>query len=175
MIRACMSVAIVTAVVGLGAGASLAADEDAPAPRVVRMVPANGATDVDPGLGQIVITFSEPMRDRSWSVCGGGPQFPPIDDIRYTEDCTVLVISVRLKPGQTYRYWLNTDRHTSFRSRRGVPLAPVAVTFETRDGEPSAPRDLGPAAFELEDVNGVTVTSRDYAGRPIFIFFGAAW
>jgi hypothetical protein len=168
---------LVAAIFHLVAGLANASENEPDPPRVVRMVPENGATDVDPGLKEIVITFSEPMRDRSWSVCGGGPDFPRIEGIRYTKDCTVLVISVKLSPGWTYRYWLNSGRFTNFRSRRGVPLAPVAVTFTTKGEKPAegALRDLGKAEFELEDVNGLTVRSRDYIGMPIFIVFGAAW
>ncbi|MBK9118931.1 MAG: DUF4932 domain-containing protein [Phycisphaerales bacterium] len=48
------------------------------APRMVQILPANGATDVDPELAAIVVTFDRPMQDRSWSVVGGGPEFPTI-------------------------------------------------------------------------------------------------
>ena len=66
------------------------------APKVVRIDPENGAGDVDPGLDEIKITFSEPMTDRSWSVTGGGENFPDIKSIYYTKNCTVLVMKVKL-------------------------------------------------------------------------------
>jgi Bacterial Ig-like domain len=165
--------------VGLGAGLAPAEDEAGSPPRVVRMLPDNGAVDVDPGRTEIVITFSEPMKDRCWSICGGGPNFPKIKGIEYTKDCTVLVVSVALKPGWTYSYSLNSQRNKGFKSRKGIPLAPLAVTFTTTGATPGEVKpvveDAGKATFELEDVNGLTVTSRDYIGVPIFIVFGAAW
>jgi hypothetical protein len=147
------------------------------APRVVSMTPANGATDVDPGTTEIRIVFSEPMRDGSWSVVGGGPTFPALDGIRYEEDGTVLVMTVRLKPGWTYRFGLNSPRHRNFASRRGAVLDPVIVTFRTSgetpvpEADPDAPR----VTFDLLDANGVRVRSQDYAGVPIFLMFGACW
>ncbi len=102
-------------------------------PRVISIVPANGATDVDPDLTAIKITFSEPMVDKNWSVVGGGPDFPEITgDISYDKDRIVLTIPVKLKPSWTYRFWLNRGRFDSFRSTRGVPLSSVPVEFKTR-------------------------------------------
>lgn len=107
--------------------------KDQERPKVMSMVPANGATDVDPDLTAIKITFSEPMVDKNWSVVGGGPDFPEItDDISYDKDRRVLTIPVKLKPSWTYRFWLNKGRFDSFRSERGVPLSSVSVEFKTR-------------------------------------------
>lgn len=180
---------IALAALALAAGEPAAAPE---APTVVTMSPANGAADVDPALGEIRVTFSEPMRDRSWSVTGGGPGLPELLSIGYEPGCTLLVLKVRLRPGTTYRFGLNSSSHRNFVSGRGVALEPVLVTFTTR-GEPTpapdapapyAPAPAAPAppaptrppiAFDLEDVNGVRVTSQDYAGVPLFLLFGAAW
>ncbi len=152
--------------------------QNAAPPTVKSMTPANGATDVAPGKNEIRITFSEPMMDRSWSLVGGGPNFPKIEGIGYVENGTTLVVKVLLKPGWTYRYWLNSSRHQGFKNRAGVPLEQVAVTFRTSgetgtevEDEPENPA----VTFDLEDVNGVRIRSQDYAGVPIFIAFGAAW
>ncbi|MFH2003016.1 MAG: Ig-like domain-containing protein, partial [Planctomycetota bacterium] len=48
------------------------------APYVKKMIPENGAEDVKSNLKEIVITFSEPMMDRSWSITGSGENFPEI-------------------------------------------------------------------------------------------------
>ncbi len=152
--------------------------QSAAPPRVLSMTPANGALDVPPGRSEIRITFSEPMTDGCWSLVGGGPTFPKIEGIRYVENCTTLVVKVLLKPGWTYRYWLNSSRHQGFKNRAGMPLAPVAVTFTTsgQPGDVVEEKPTGPAVtFDLEDVNGVRIRSQDYAGVPIFITFGAAW
>ena len=109
------------------------ARQAAAAPRIVRMIPANGAEDVDPSLAEMVITFDRPMRDQSWSVVGGGPHFPElVGRPSFDETRTVLTVAIRLKPGWSYELWLNRGRYSSFRSADGVPLEPVHVTFSTR-------------------------------------------
>jgi len=103
------------------------------APKVVAMTPANGATDVDPSLTEIRITFDRPMMDRCWAVVGGGPHFPEITgEVSYDKQCTVLTIPVRLKPDWSYEFWLNRGKYDSFQSQEGVRLESVAVTFQTR-------------------------------------------
>jgi hypothetical protein len=151
-------------------------------PRVVQIVPENGATNVDPELDTITITFSEPMTDRSWSVTGGGDNYPDIKSIFYKEDCTVLVIKVDLKPGWTYRFGLNSPSHKNFVSRKGVPLEPMLVTFKTKEkggkkrkSQKTTLPSLGKAEFTLSDVNGFELKSQDFRGVPLFIVFGAAW
>jgi|GEM_PF-2869258 len=158
-----------------------AQEESRDPPRVVEMVPENGARYVDPDLDEIVITFSEPMVDGSWSVCGGGVQYPKVKSIRYTEGCTVLVIKVDLEPGRTYRFGLNAPSFKNFKSAAGVPLEPVLVTFKTKDkgGKKKKTKkklsSLGRMPFDVADVNGLEVTSQDYKGVPLFLVFGAAW
>lgn len=101
-------------------------------PKVVSMEPVNGATDVDPNLKQIRITFDRPMMDRSWSVVGGGPDFPEITGrTAYDRQRKVLTIPVRLKPGWSYQFWLNRGGYKAFRSAEGVPLESVPVSFST--------------------------------------------
>ncbi|MEW6249507.1 MAG: DUF4932 domain-containing protein [Planctomycetota bacterium] len=103
------------------------------APHVVSMVPANGADDVDAALTEIRITFDRPMRDKSWSVVGGGPHFPETaGEISYDDERKVLTIPVRLKPNWSYEFWLNRRQFKAFRSAEGVPLEPVPVKFRTR-------------------------------------------
>ncbi|MHC4989847.1 MAG: DUF4932 domain-containing protein [Planctomycetota bacterium] len=100
-------------------------------PRVVRMTPPNGATDVDPDLEAIVIEFDRPMK-LSWSVVGGGPAYPPsAGDVSFDESRTVLTMPVRLEPEHSYEFWLNRRQYKSFRSAEGAPLESVHVTFRT--------------------------------------------
>lgn len=102
------------------------------APRVVSMTPKNGATDVNPRLKKIRIRFNRPMADKSWSVVGGGPNFPEIaGDISYDKHRKLLTIPVKLKPDWSYKFWLNSEKFTAFRSQDGVPLEPLEVTFAT--------------------------------------------
>jgi hypothetical protein len=107
----------------------------ADAPKVVWMNPPSGATDVDPALTVITVVFDRPMRDGSWSVVGGGADFPETTGPpSYDDERRVFTLPVRLKPGWTYRFGLNSERFTAFRSAEGVPLEPLQVTFTTRPG-----------------------------------------
>ncbi|MHC4217218.1 MAG: DUF4932 domain-containing protein [Planctomycetota bacterium] len=110
-------------------------DEKAAAesPKVLWMSPANGAADVDPGLTEITVVFDRPMASGSWSVVGGGSDFPKTTGSpSYDDDRRVFTMPVTLKPGWTYRFMLNSDRFKAFRSAEGAPLEPVDVSFTTR-------------------------------------------
>lgn len=104
----------------------------AAAPRVVSVSPADGATDVDPALGEIRVVFDRPMRDQSWSLVGGGPEFPePAGQPKYDAARTTWTVPIRLQPERSYRFMLNSDRFQNFQSADGVPLEPVTVRFQT--------------------------------------------
>lgn len=109
-------------------------------PKVVTMMPTKGAKDVDPALAVIKLVFDRPMQDDSWSMVGGGPNFPELaGKPSYDETRKIWSVPVKLRPGWSYTYMLNSDRFTGFRSTEGVPLAPVTVTFQTgaqRKGTP---------------------------------------
>jgi hypothetical protein len=68
---------------GLFTGLALIAQSDGPssaqaaqgAPQIVSTSPARGASDVDPALNEITVTFDQDMGGgMSWT--GGGPEFP---------------------------------------------------------------------------------------------------
>jgi hypothetical protein len=64
---------------------------------------------------------------------GGGPHCPEVAGTpSYDSAGKIWTVPVKLKPGWSYQFMLNSDRFTNFRSRDGVPLAPVTVTFTTR-------------------------------------------
>jgi len=103
-------------------------------PKVVSITPANGAADVDPALKQIQVVFDRPMKDGSWSMVGGGPNFPEIaGKPSYDRTGKVWTVPIKLKPNWSYRFMLNSDRFQSFQSRDGTPLDAVTVTFQTRN------------------------------------------
>jgi hypothetical protein len=111
----------------------LAAIYAATPPVVVETVPANGASDVDPAIGQIRATFSKPMMDQSWSWCTSDLSFPEIiGSPRYLDDGKTCVISVKLKPGTTYGIWLNSEKFGSFMDRQGRSAVPYMLKFTTR-------------------------------------------
>ena len=108
------------------------AAEMAARPRVVAIVPANGAKDVDPATKAIVVTFDRPMRDGCWAVVGGGEHFPKTGKPSYDAARKVLTIPVELKPNWRYELWLNRGKYDSFQSEDGHKLRSVHVTFHTR-------------------------------------------
>lgn len=112
--------------------ASKAEQQAEDAPHVVAMTPANGATDVDPSLKTMTITFDRPMQDKMWSIVGGGPHFPKITgEIHYDATRRILTVPIELQPNWTYDLWLNRGQYMSFRAESGTPLAPMHVAFGT--------------------------------------------
>lgn len=103
-------------------------------PVVVQTVPEAGATDVDPALKELKVTFSSPMQDQSWSWSTyGADTFPEVSGpIRYEPDGRTCVLPVKLKPGRTYATWLNSQSFQNFQDRQGRPAVPYLLIFETR-------------------------------------------
>lgn len=106
--------------------------ETAP-PVVVRTAPPAGATNVDPALSELRVTFSKPMLDRSWSWSTWGEEnFPEITgEIRYEADGRTCVLPVKLEAGKFYATWLNSQKFGNFKDREGRPAVPYLLTFTT--------------------------------------------
>ena len=101
-------------------------------PKVVSMIPANRAQDVDPGLTAIQVVFDRPMANKSWSLVGGGPHCPKTgEDAHFDAQRKTWTVPVELKPDWSYEFMLNSETYDAFRSEDGVPLEPVSVTFKT--------------------------------------------
>ena len=119
------------------AGESASADGNAGQktglPKIVKMMPENGADDVDANLKVLRVTFDRPMADGfSWT--GGGPEFPTIPEggkPRWSRNRRTCTLPVALEPGKSYRLGLNSPSFKNFTSREGVPLEPVVYRFET--------------------------------------------
>jgi beta-lactamase regulating signal transducer with metallopeptidase domain len=112
-------------------------DATGKAPRIVKMIPENGATDVDPSLKAIRVTFNRPMA-AGFSWTGGGEKFPTIPDgkkPRWSDDRKTCVLPVSLKPDWEYRLGLNSPSFKNFASADGVPLEPVIYEFRTSPGD----------------------------------------
>ncbi len=118
-------------------GASAELQAQARAPQIVSMNPPNGATGVDPNLGELRVEFDLPMGGGfSWT--GGGPQYPAIREGQapyWTPDRKTCALPVRLEPDHSYRLGLNSPSHKNFQSEHGVPLEPVVYTFTTGSGQ----------------------------------------
>lgn len=103
-------------------------------PKIVSIIPPNGAKDADPSLAEIRVTFDIPMaKGMSWT--GGGDAFPKSPEGKkayWTKDGKTCMLPVALGPGREYRIGLNGLSFNNFQSEPGVPLEPVVYTFRTR-------------------------------------------
>ena len=91
---------------GEGIGERMAA-EDASRPQIVALSPPNGATDVDPALSELRVTFDRPMA-AGFSWCGGGYAFPKIPDGEqafWLSDAKTCVLPVPARPRAQLQDW----------------------------------------------------------------------
>ncbi|MDF1561787.1 MAG: Ig-like domain-containing protein [Deltaproteobacteria bacterium] len=143
------------------AGCPSGPEADTTPPEVVKLSPPIGATDVDPALKELKVTFNESMKGSSWSwvqespetapKLGGEPKFDPTGRIN--------TVPVTLEPGREYVIWLNSKEFSNFADVSGNVLVPVRWTFRTK-GEAKAGEgapDAAPAA--KVDAPKVTATS----------------
>jgi hypothetical protein len=105
-------------------------------PHIVRLTPPNGAGDVYAGLTEVRIEFDRPMKTDSYAIFGGqdgmfGKKGDAAFKGRFSADGKTFVQPVRLEPGKTYRFSINSMWRDGFRSAAGLPLDPVRVTFTT--------------------------------------------
>ncbi len=103
-------------------------------PVVVKTNPEAGATDVDPALSEIRVTFSKKMLDKSWSWSTASKNtFPKVTgEIHYLDDGRTCVLPVKLEAGKTYATWVNSGRFVNFKDRDRRPAVPYLLVFETR-------------------------------------------
>jgi len=120
-----------------GSGAAGAPSSPPSPPRVVSLDPPNGASDVNPSVNELQVTFDQPMSGgMSW--CGGGPNFPVTPDglrPHWTEDQKTCILPVQLKPNWSYALGVNCVSFQNFRSVQGVSALPVEYTFSTGSGQ----------------------------------------
>lgn len=108
----------------------------ASSPKIVSMVPPNGALDVDPNLKSIIVTFDRPMKDKHWAVMQLSDKFPDMNgEVFYDETRTIFTIPVKLKSDTEYEFGLNADGYYAFASEKGDILYPVMIRFKTRKKE----------------------------------------
>ncbi len=116
-----------------GTGGSTVA-EGAP-PKVIEMVPENGARNVNPNLQEIRVVFDQDMTTgRNFSICGGGPKFPNIIGDPQWIDSRTIVLKVELQPRHEYRFSINCPSAGNFRSVSGISAKPYPISFTTADG-----------------------------------------
>jgi RNA polymerase sigma-70 factor (ECF subfamily) len=131
-------------------------ESQAALPRVVKSSPEKGATDVDPALGQISVTFDRDMqKGMSWT--GGPPLFPPVDKAREARwtDARTCVLPVKLEAASYYRVGINSSSHQNFRGAQGAAAESSAIYFATRGaGDEVKARVRVPLIAVLEPKNG---------------------
>ena len=102
-------------------------------PVVVQTVPMAGATNVDPALAEIHVTYSKAMLDGDWSWLSGSEGSYPktTGNPHYLEDGRTCVLPVKLEPGKFYALWLNSEQFKNFKDADGRPAVPYLLTFTT--------------------------------------------
>ena len=110
-----------------------AQDIDSIAPVVVKTVPEAGTKDVPPGEYEIKVTFSKEMTDQSWSWSTAWENSDPqaIGKPYYSDDYKTCIFKVKLEPGKTYGYWLNSQKFHNFKDAQGHPAVPYLLVFHT--------------------------------------------
>ena len=125
-------------------------------PRIISTTPAIGATEVDPALKEITVTFDQDMGEgMSWT--GGGAEYPPSPDGAQAawRDKRTCVLPVRLEEGRYYRVGINSPSYRNFRSAAGVPATPAAIYFTTRGASEALKRKTQvPMIVALTPKNG---------------------
>jgi hypothetical protein len=102
-------------------------------PVVVKTVPESGAADVPAGEYEVRVTFSKAMTDGSWSWCSVWDDSCPegTESPKYDADHKTCAMKVKLEPGKTYGFWLNTGRFQNFRDTEGHSAVPYLLVFST--------------------------------------------
>jgi hypothetical protein len=117
------------------------------APVVIKTVPEAGSKDVPPGEFEVRITFSKEMaawqdsdpegdfdhlfKKWSWASAwqNSGPQ--ALGKPHYEADCRTCVLKVKLEPGKTYGWWINSPKFHGFQDTRNHPAVPYLLIFKT--------------------------------------------
>jgi hypothetical protein len=131
------------------------ADSHVP-PRIVSKSPPVGATDVDPALTEITVSFDQDM-GAGYSWTGGGPDYPtsPQGVKAHWRGKRTCILPVKLEAGHYYRVGINSTSFRNFRSAAGVAALPSAIFFTTKGaGEDLKARTLVPKVVRFEPDNG---------------------
>jgi len=108
---------------------------DSMPPVIIKTIPESGAIEVSPGEFEIKVTFSKKMTDGSWSWSTAWQDSSPksLGKPKYEADGKTCVMKVKLEPGKTYAYWLNSNKFKNFKDQQGNPSVPYLLIFKTKD------------------------------------------
>jgi tetratricopeptide (TPR) repeat protein len=103
-------------------------------PVVVETFPVSGAPEVTPGETEIRVRFSKKMADGSWSWSTAWENSTPefIGRPHYESDSRTCLVKVKLEPGRSYAFWLNSDNFHNFKDRQGNAAVPYLLIFQTK-------------------------------------------
>lgn len=107
-------------------------------PRVVGAVPDHGDSAVSPDVREVRVEFDQDMAPGRWSICGGGPMYPKIDQKPRWESARVLVIPVALEAAHEYRISINCPAAQNTRAATGEPAEVTPIWFRTAKDAASA-------------------------------------
>jgi beta-lactamase regulating signal transducer with metallopeptidase domain len=128
-------------------------------PTIVSTEPKLGATDVDPNLKEISVTFDRDMDVGGYSWTGGGEFYPTVPEGQSAvwTDKRTCVLPVQLKKGSFYRVGINSTSFQNFKSELGVPAPTSAIYFATEGATRGvASRVRVPKVVEMKPENGTT-------------------
>jgi RNA polymerase sigma-70 factor (ECF subfamily) len=104
-------------------------------PVVIKTIPEAGSSDIAPGMVEIRITFSKPMRDKSWSftLLNGKKNAPQdVTNLRFEDDGRTFVTLAKLEPNTTYACTANSTNHKNFKDTDGNSALPYLIVFKTK-------------------------------------------
>ena len=104
-------------------------------PVVVRTEPQSGDTKVDATkVTEVRVTYSKEMMDQSWSWSQlSDDTFPKTTGKpSYDKERRTCTLPVKLEPGKTYAFWLNSEKFGNFKDASGQSAVPYLLVFETK-------------------------------------------
>ena len=104
-------------------------------PVVVETFPLSGQRGVASGETEIRVRFDKPMADGSWSWTSAWKDSTPefIGQPHFESDLKTCVVRVKLEPGKTYAFWLNSENFHNFKDSEGRPAVPYLLIFQTKN------------------------------------------
>lgn len=123
-------------------------------PQIVETNPKRGATNVDPALKEITVTFDRDMDTTAMSWTG---EKLPIDKSRKPRwiDARTCALPVTLQKGAFYRAGINSTGFKNFKTSDGVAAPPSVMYFTTAGATKSIEEKARvPAIIKLEPENG---------------------
>ncbi|MDD5134932.1 MAG: tetratricopeptide repeat protein [Phycisphaerae bacterium] len=117
--------------------------EEKPKTQVVDTIPRLYIEDVDPNIGSVTVTFSEPMKPAGWFYSSFAPAtFPAITGgPKFDSSGTQWTLPVRLRAGRIYAIALNcgdaekksNNLQMGFENLSGLKSEPFILVFATAD------------------------------------------